>query len=92
MSDKTVYDDGREFDVGDKIGNHEVTAVSYQERYDEDGNAEKHSFVYHVEHPDQVRQREQEAADAEKAQREQEAAAKQGALLGGVDGPQETEQ
>jgi hypothetical protein len=97
-NDRTAYDDGREFDTGDLIGSHEVTAVSYQERYDEEGNAERHSFVYHVEHPDQVRAREEEARQAEQTMAEGQERAKvavadrEGAILGGVNAPQENSQ
>lgn len=53
--DKPQYEDGRLYDTGDKIGNMEVTAVSYQERVNpETQEVEKYNFVYHTQNPDDI--------------------------------------
>ena len=50
--------------IGDTIGELEVTAVSYQERQDSEGNTEKFNFEYHLMHPgDIVRPEAEEATE-----------------------------
>lgn len=54
MADEPKYEDGREYDTGDMIGDFEVTAVSYQERELEDGSVEKYNFTYHTQNPKDI--------------------------------------
>lgn len=71
--------DGRKYQVGEVLetneGNMHVHGVSYQERVNDNGEVERHNFSYTLRHEDDVKADEKAAAEAEQAQKAQEALA-----------------